>query len=989
MDAFDDWVLGADVQLSPQGFVSVESTLARCVARLPPAVRADGSKVSLQHPILKTQTLSPKACRLLRETYAYELWCTLVIDGAPLRNQTLLGRIPRMVGSPGCPDLFNGGFFVIDGMERAYVNRECKRFDHPRLYVDGQARAVDIVSLDCPLTLLIENSKRTFKLEFDKKNAKMPIVLLLRALGETRPLHAIFPDDAGEDVLDPDEAAVQFGKFLLKETHGANDERARNAVRPLVRDRLLPFLPDSVQKLEFVLRQLVQLEEFAAGRLEPGDVDAMENKRIDTAGRFVARAACAALRSMWRKLSAALAKDADSADPQRHFKSAQLVTSLCSALKSGDKGASVLPRRASWWESIATARRVTANVPPKSAALGPRLFHSTYYGFYCACETQEGESTGLNRETALFFRVSPLSPTQPWMDDLKRAELGEGESRVRVGHLVVRRDVDFEKAMEWCMQRKRQKDTCAGVWREKNDVVIDVSEGRALRPVWVLPAIIDHRADFDECVQQGRIIWCDADMVLKTPMYIATERSRIEPFHTHVELHPTSLLGPSAACIPFLDHNPGSRNLFGSHVRHQAVGDSNPFDRQRFDTDETSRLWYPQRALCDTEVGRTMQTHEIPGGWNAVVFVLAMAEGQEDAVCVSKRHLQLGAAACETSVSLHDRLKPGEKFGVRKPDPAKHRKIDYRDGLPHVGMTFFPGDLLVAKHRESDGFEISSLKWNRKWPAVVRAAARVSDDTVSVRLAWIRRTDVGDKFASRHGQKGVMGLEFDETRNYFTASGLSPDFVLSPSCLPTRMTIGHLLEMFCGKVNALGTNFDPQHGCADTPTDCSPYSETYSYQKVQSMLIQLGFQRRGHETVFSAKTGMPLQASVFAGPTFMQRLTHFSQPKCHARGRGAVNPQTGQPPKGRSNDGGLRVGEMEVKAKQAYGAAFSLQSAFTQESNGIEVEVCHACEDVRGFTEAGACCVCAGKDRETQIVPRPFMLLIDELKVARIHIRLE
>lgn len=1017
----DDCMYGPARSPDPEG--GMECTVcavARVVSALPPAKTPDETfRVTLGPPSFREGTTSAPDALALGETYWLEIYCRMLVETegriVPMRHKTRVARVPMMVGSSlsrSPKNVYDSGYFVVNGKERGFVSRETKRYDYPHFHeTDAGDFRVEVNSFNCPFAITYNPKRQTLRaaLRFETEET-IPIDVVLRSLSTT-PVN--FTHVKNERVRDALKTALEkstadgdaeeaLGRVFQKNRGGSSSKRSKLAARAVLDDTFMAFLkPD--EKLPFLVKRLVELVEFSMGLRPPTDEYAMQNRCVETAGKFMSKHTSLAIRKMWEKtcgaMSRAKLRPHEVFDPQRYLDDSIVETSIISAMLAGtdidDRATTVIPRKASWWEGIAVVRRVSAKIKSGSYTPKPRMFHGSWYGFYCACETQEGEKTGLNRETAMFFACSPPPyDLTAWRDALATAQLGDGSAQVMIGLSSVRDGVDPVIALAFCMERKRSFSPTTGVYMEDGDVHVSVSEGRALRPVWVLPTVVDDDADFDVCVREGRIVWIDANMA--KGMCIATEKRGMTSKHTHLELHPTSLMGPSAANLPFADRNPGARNHFGAHVRQDAVGDSVPFARyptphthDRFDTVETNKLWNRQRALCDTAPARAMESHLRPNGWNPVVFILAHSFGQEDSMCVSRRHIDLGAVTSMSEVSLEDVLLPGETYGNANAYP----KIDF-DGLPAVGTLISPNDVLVAK-KNNKGRDASCVFWRRNFCARVLAVKRVGDK-VCVRLGWTRFPEVGDKFATRHGQKGTLNRticgndQIGSIEDWWTADGVRPDFIINPHALPSRATIGNLFEMLCGKANALKppTGFS-ERGCAGSITDCTPYAESFDYVAVQSLLRENGFQPKGHETIWSAKTGLPLDCQVFVGPAFMQRLTHFAFTKCYARGRGKRNPQTGQPPKGRKNEGGLKLGEMETKAMQAYGAAASLVTAHLECSDGIEVWYCKECTDVCGFSSVGQCVQCGGTERTVCKTTCSFMLMHDELKVAGIDIALK
>lgn len=1066
VQSYDDWVLGP------------KSPIRSTFMNLPPAKTQDGHLVSISDPEIRPSPETPSHCRTHRTTYTNEIWCSVSMDTTKKHSKICIGKFPRMVHESA----MEGGYFIIDGTERVFVNRESMRYDTPRFrHTPSKSKHiwnVDLTSLDAPFSLSYNSNSGEIKAHIGF--ASNPVVLdvwtLLRALGETQPPQRVWEyqtthKDAAHILYkaclsEEEDPMYQVGKALMKSTTdgSVSSKRTKLYASDILHARVLPFLQDD-EKVQYLETVILNLAEFALGLRDQTDVDAMEHKRIDTAGKFVARLVCSHLRDMWYRTSRILLQKPMDKDMERFFDVDHVLQGVCKGMKSStdpdEKSASVLPRKASWQEALATVRRVNADVGASSFIPGPRMFHGTWYGFYCACETPEGARTGLTRDTAVFFKCSPHGDPEAWRDGLRSLSRAADGVRVFVNQSRCAGLPFVESvAMKWCSAFKREQDPYAGIaairdpimfvttaepqkWHEAiresiklisntppelpgtakiyvNDVLcvegvdryksrkwcfsfrklnspdsevndapvreirIDVSEGRALRPVWTPVAKIDleFEGEFPELIKAGRVEWIDASQA--NTIFVSTSA---QEEGTHMELDPTSLFGPSAANVPFADHNPGARNLFAAHVRHQAIGFAHPFAKRtpagthdRFDSEESHRLWHTQRALCDTKIAREMMSHVYPNGWNAVIFILAKPWGQEDSMGISKRHVDFGAGVVESEISMEESVKfPDEWFGTV--DITKHPKLDV-DGLPKVGELFFPEDVLVCKRDAVR--ETSTIKWTKKHPARVAAVARVKNNLVHIRMRWRRTPEVGDKLATRHGQKGVINFLVLDTQTYWTKDGITPDLIMNPAAFPSRMTIGHVFEMLCGKANSLKPppGFT-EKGCEGTITDCTPYSTSFDFAGVQDVLLKHGFQPKGHEIVYNGTTGEVMKdCHVFVGPAFVQRLVHMSAPKSYARGRGVRNPQTGQPPKGRRNEGGLRLGEGEKLCLHAHGGASAQQAEFLECSDGISVMVCPRCHEVGS---GSSCAMCGAFPCYQKTVPRTFMLLRDQLRVARVN----
>lgn len=201
-----------------------------------------------------------------------------------------------------------------------------------------------------------------------------------------------------------------------------------------------------------------------------------------------------------------------------------------------------------------------------------------------------------------------------------------------------------------------------------------------------------------------------------------------------------------------------------------------------------------------------------------------------------------------------------------------------------------------------------------------------------VRTRSVRIPQIGDKFASRHGQKGTIGMTYAQEDMPWTRDGISPDIIVNPHAIPSRMTIGHLVECLQSKVGAL----------TGKEGDATPFTDV-SVDHIAAVLHELGYHRHGNEVMYSGHTGRAIHAKIFLGPTFYQRLKHLVDDKIHARSRGPVTMLTRQPMEGRARDGGLRMGEMERDCLVSHGVSSFLRDRMFANSDPYAIHICTCC----------------------------------------------
>ncbi|TNY22999.1 hypothetical protein DMC30DRAFT_348068 [Rhodotorula diobovata] len=476
---------------------------------------------------------------------------------------------------------------------------------------------------------------------------------------------------------------------------------------------------------------------------------------------------------------------------------------------------------------------------------------------------------------------------------------------------------------------------------------------------------------------------------------------------THCEIHPSMILGICASIIPFPDHNQSPRNTYQSAMGKQAMGVYLTNYQVRMDT-MANILYYPQKPLATTRSMEYLHFRELPAGQNAIVAILCYSGyNQEDSVIMNQSSIDRGLFRSLYYRSYMDQEKKSgqvqlEEFEKPTRDSTlrlKHgtyEKLD-ADGLVGLGERVAGEDIIIGKTAPlpTDSEELGQrLKSHTKRDVstplkstengIVDQVLLTTNSEglkfVKIRVRSTRVPEIGDKFASRHGQKGTIGITYRHEDMPFSAEGTTPDIIINPHAIPSRMTIGHLVECLLSKVSTITGN----------EGDATPFSEV-TVEAISSLLRNYGYHSRGLEVMYNGHTGRKLQAQVYLGPTYYQRLKHMVGDKIHARARGPVQILTRQPVEGRSRDGGLRFGEMERDCMLAHGVAGFLKERVFDVSDGYRVHVCEIC----GLTaianlkkQSFECRACRNKTAIVQVhIPYAAKLLFQELQAMNIASR--
>jgi DNA-directed RNA polymerase II subunit RPB2 len=433
--------------------------------------------------------------------------------------------------------------------------------------------------------------------------------------------------------------------------------------------------------------------------------------------------------------------------------------------------------------------------------------------------------------------------------------------------------------------------------------------------------------------------------------------------YTHCEIHPSTIFGVLASCVPFPDHNQAPRNTYQCAMGKQAMGVYATNYDQRMDK-TAYVLNYPSRPLVDTRIMNFLHLNKIPSGTQIHVAIMShTGYNQEDSVLINKSSIDRGLFLA----TIYHTEKDEDKNIIRdeiircKPDPAKTKGIKFgnydklnADGFLPVNERVENRDVIIAK--------IVPIKENRNDPTKTvkyedqSKTYRTTEDTyvdknftgrngdgynfAKVRMRVLRKPTFGDKFSSRHGQKGTAGNIIPECDMPFTASGLRPDIIINPHAIPSRMTIGQLKETLLGKVLLQlgmfgdGTSF----GNLDVKT-------------ISAELLKLGYESYGNELMYNGLTGEQLETNIFIGPVFYQRLKHMVSDKQHSRSIGPMVNLTRQPAEGRSRDGGFRIGEMERDVMIAHGMTRFCKERMYDVSDKYNVHVCKKCGMIASYND--------------------------------------
>ena len=731
------------------------------------------------------------------------------------------------------------------------------------------------------------------------------------------------------------------------------------------------------------------------------------------------------------------------------------------SLTSNKVGVAQVLNRLTYSSSLSHLRRINTPIDKSGKLIPPRKLHNTSWGFLCPAETPEGGSIGVVKNISYMTHVtihsSPKSLHTHIDEHIQRIETLKprdtfNEVKVFVNGIWVGITKDPMKLYQDFKMKKH-----CGIINIYTSVVFDYMRaeiricndaGRLARPLHIVnPETNDLyiTRDIIERLSKRELCWddllthlcCDQEdderislsdlqshkrsvieyidpdeqafsMIAMRPKHLyRSEQEPSNPYihrYSHCEIHPSTIFGILASCIPFPEHNQAPRNTYQCAMGKQAIGIYVTNYARRMDK-TAYVLTYPHRPLVDTRLMQMIELAEIPSGAPLIVAIMSYTGyNQEDSVLVNQGAIDRGmfsATIYHTEKDEDKKINGDEEIRCR-PDPSKTKgmkfgnydKINQRGIMP--ANTFIENrDIIMGK--------VIPIKDNRNDPTKiikyedVSRAYHTSEECYidksyidsngegycfcKVRVRAFRKPVIGDKVSSRMGQKGTIGNIIPERDMPFTKEGIRPDIIINPHAIPSRMTIGQLKETLLGKVLVNLGLFGDGTSFGD-----------FDIKDISKELLKVGFEMNGNELLYNGLTGEQIKSDVFIGPVFYQRLKHMVNDKQHSRSIGPMVNFTHQPAEGRSRDGGLRFGEMERDAMVGHGASRFTRGRMYDSSDKYEVHVCRKCGLVAAYNDERSIHLCKTCDNRADFalvqIPYACKLLFQELATMNIAPRI-
>lgn len=554
--------------------------------------------------------------------------------------------------------------------------------------------------------------------------------------------------------------------------------------------------------------------------------------------------------------------------------------------------------------------------------------------------------------------------------------------------------------------------------RKTSELYVNTDSGRARRPYIVVEGgkpkftpelrekVKNNEISWSQLIKNGVIEYLDAEEE-GDAAFVAIDEEHLAPEHTHLEIDPVSITGVTVSQLPFPEYNSSPRITMACAMSKQSLGIYASNFNIRMDS-RAHFMFYPQKPLVQTRPYALLKFSERPAGQNFVIAITShYGYNMGDAVVINKNAVEraLGRSAFYKTYESEERRYPGgqkDKFEIPNPTVAGYRdEVVYRhlgeDGIVVPNAEVSAKDVLVGKTspprflEEVSVFGIAEEKKRENSvtlkggedgtiDSVMLTESPSGNKLVRIKVRSVKIPEPGDKFASRHGQKGVVGLLAPQEDLPFSESGVVPDMIINPHAIPSRMTAGHLLEMLGGKATYMNGEISD--------------STAFGGQKEEDfkkVLEQYGFSPFGSERLYDGRTGEAIETQIYIGVIYYQKLHHLVSNKMHVRSRGPVQLLTHQPTEGRAREGGLRFGEMERDCLIGYGASMLLKERLLEESDKTAELVCTKCGSISvhdHIKNRDYCPLCDNTELYRVEMSYAFKLLLDEIKAIGILPRL-
>lgn len=987
--------------------------------------------------------LLPRECRLTNTTYKGKIFVKFnlyIEDKLVLSELRPCGGFPIMVKSGFCHlseeknlNLIDedendiGGYFIVNGIDklvRFHIMQKrnyCFALNRPqknKIYTDNYiyVRSVGDDELGHVNYIHYTVDGDVFFRFYRKRNEfHIPVIIILKALVNTSDMEIynllnkdkyilVALNKAGKENVYSQNECVEYIGARFKQTILSNLNI--EACKEILDEYICPHLKSNLDKFNFILHGIKKLFCLVRGDIIPDDSDSPASHEMLTETQLFAIIFKDKLEDVKKNFRMAYNKTISKRKNKRKneettdkIEEKPLLDNFLNAFKyvecsiigrgfesflstgniniqsSSDilqsAGFCIIAERINFYRYLSHFRSVNrGSFFQEVRTTGVRKLKSESWGFFCPVHTPDGTPCGLlthltssaslitnpcNFDTNILFSFGLIPALRQFINGIEVFYNG-----TLIGYTVSPKDF-----IDKVRQYRRENGLSIEVVHNSElkifeSILIYNTLSRFVRPVKHLQSGLIENIGIMEQVF--------LDINLKKLAHKENELLYLQKDFPYEEIDNQNIFSIVAGLTPFSEYNQSPRNMYQCQMAKQSMGIPAHNLKSRNDS-KLYMLNYTQHPIVRNKNYEIVQDY--PLGLNCIVAVLSYtAYDMEDAMVINKGSMERG-------------LFNGY---VYKTDKIELPKDCYFSYLPEVSHKISTNDILykymdlggketVVKCKSSDGYVIDCVD-----------VFENEHICANIKYRIIRNPNIGDKFCSRHGQKGVCSMHWPTINMPFTESGVVPDIIINPHAFPSRMMIGMLIESMAGKSGCcLGEIQDA------TAFEKNAYLEEnnkkYDSESIGEQLKNHGFNYHGNEVMYSGITGTEFKTDIFIGVVFYQRLRHMVNDKFQVRASGAVVATTRQPVGGRKNAGGVRFGEMEKDAMIAHGAPYLLNDRLLKCSDHSVFTYCCKCKSIL-FANNNKC-ICGGKTFNTMELPYVFKYLCSELLAMNIRVILD